>query len=259
MSNQYGNAQIVKSELKLCIDAHDSQSYSGSGSTFYDVSGNGNNITIPSSPSNPTYNSAGYFSFDGSGERDGNPPGDYLGTGFGSAGGVCSTDQYAIGASYCWWSRITSAQTNGQCILYGSSTIAHVEFKNESTSSPYFRTEAARDNGYSFSGNATIPGGSLVNRWAHFVIAFDNNASPRTVKWYHNGDLFYTKSNFDSGDFTTSEYFYLSYIGRSTGTSSYLYSQSFYGDLGPFQFYGKNLSEAEVKQNFNAQRNRFGI
>ena len=238
----------------LCLDAKHPQSYSGSGSTFYDVSGNSNNATL----NGPTYNSNGYFSFDGSGEKDGSPTGDYI-SGFGGGGGTCSTDQYAMGASYCWWSRITSAQTSGQCILYGSSTIAHVEFKNEGTSSPYFRTEAARDNGYSFSGNDTIPGGSLVNRWAHFVIAFDNSSSPRTVKWYHNGDLFYTKTNFDSGDFTTTEYFYLNDIGRSTGTSSYFYSQSFYGDLGPFHFYGRNLSAAEVKQNFNAQRSRFGL
>ncbi len=250
----HNNPRIVTSDLVLCLDAKHPQSYSGSGSTFYDVSGNSNNTTL----NGPTYNSNGYFSFDGSGEKDGSPTGDYI-SGFGGGGGTCSTDQYAMGASYCWWSRITSAQTSGQCILYGSSTIAHVEFKNEGTSSPYFRTEAARDNGYSFSGNDTIPGGSLVNRWAHFVIAFDNSSSPRTVKWYHNGDLFYTKTNFDSGDFTTTEYFYLNHIGRSTGTSDYFYSQSFYGDLGPFHFYGRNLSAAEVKQNFNAQRSRFGL
>ena len=124
----HNNPRIVKDHLFLCIDANATNSYPGSGSIFYDVSGNGNNIAIPSSPSNPTYNSAGYFSFDGSGERDGDPPGDYLGTGFGGAGGVCSTDQYAIGASYCWWSRITSAQTNGQCISSHSKMVSQWRF-----------------------------------------------------------------------------------------------------------------------------------
>ncbi len=259
MSNQYGSAQIVSDGLKLCIDANATTSYGGSGSTWYDISGEGNNIIIPGSPSNPTYNSAGYFSFDGSGERDGDPPGDYIGGGFGGAGGLCSSNQYlASGASYCWWSRITTAQANGQCILYGASTIAHIEFKNEGTASPYFRTEAAMQNGYMLGSNATIPGGSLVGRWAYFVIVIDNSASPRTAYWYSNGALFDTK-NITTGTYPTNEYFYLNYIGRSTGTASYLYSQSFYGDLGNFQFYGKALSSTEVKQNFEAHRARFGV
>ena len=254
----HNNPRIVKDRLLLCIDANATSSYPGSGSTFYDVSGNGNNIAIPSSPSTPTYNSAGYFSFDGSGERDGDPPGDYLGTGFGGSGGLCSSNQYTSGASYCWWSRITSTQPQGQCILYGASTIAHIEFKNEGTSSPYFRTEAAQQNGYTLGTQATIPGGSLVGRWVYFVIVIDNSASPRTAYWYSNGTEFDSK-NITTGSYPTTEYFYLNYIGRSTGTASYLYSQSFYGDLGNFQFYGKSLSAAEVKQNFNAQRSRFEV
>jgi hypothetical protein len=255
----YGGPDIVTDGLVLCLDAGDKNSYPGSGATWYDLSVEGNNITIPGSPSTPTYNSAGYFSFDGSGERDGNPLGDYIGGGFGGAGGLCSSNQYlASGASYCWWSRITTAQSNGQCILYGSSTMDHIEFKNEGTASPYFRTEAAKQNGYKIGNQATIPGGSLVGRWVYFVIVIDNSASPRTAYWYSNGVEFDEK-DITTGTYPSDEYFYLNYIGRSTGTSAYLYSQSFYGDLGNFQFYGRALSSTEVKQNFETHRARFGV
>jgi len=41
-----GGPDIVEDGLVLCLDAADMNSYSGSGSTWYDLSGNGNNGTI---------------------------------------------------------------------------------------------------------------------------------------------------------------------------------------------------------------------
>ena len=45
----FGQAQregIVTDELKLCLDASNPASYHGSGTTWYDLSGNGNNGTM---------------------------------------------------------------------------------------------------------------------------------------------------------------------------------------------------------------------
>lgn len=53
---------IVTSGLILCLDAANPRSYPGSGSTWYDVSGNGNTHTLTGSPSW----SAGKFTLDGS-------------------------------------------------------------------------------------------------------------------------------------------------------------------------------------------------
>ena len=254
MAQRYG-PKVVNDELKLCIDAAVSRSYGGSGTTINNLVTNINNpITMVAST---TWSSDGYWSFDGSGEPDGNPTGSYL-TGFGGAGGLCSTDQYANGATYTWWSRVTDNTYAGQAFLYGSSTIAHVEFKSLNDTTPYFRTEASRDNGYSF-GSGNIPGGSLLNRWANFALVFDNSASPRTVKWYHNGSLFHTHSNFDSGDFTTTEYFYLNHLCRATGTANYSYNYSFAGDVANFSFFGKALNADEVAQNFEVLRSRLGV
>ena len=42
MSNQYGSAQIVSDGLVLCLDANASSSYPGSGTSWVDLTGNGN-------------------------------------------------------------------------------------------------------------------------------------------------------------------------------------------------------------------------
>src|SRR6056300_1230478 len=54
--------KIVTDGLVLCLDASDPQSYSGSGTTWYDRSGNNYDFTAVNGP---TY-SNGKFSFDGS-------------------------------------------------------------------------------------------------------------------------------------------------------------------------------------------------
>ena len=64
MSNNYG-PKIITDGLVLCLDAADQNSYSGSGNTWTDLSGNGNNGTLINGP---TFTSENYGSiiFDGS-------------------------------------------------------------------------------------------------------------------------------------------------------------------------------------------------
>lgn len=44
------NPKIVTNGLIMCVDAANSKSYPGSGSTWFDISGNGNNLTLTGSP-----------------------------------------------------------------------------------------------------------------------------------------------------------------------------------------------------------------
>ena len=61
------NPKIVADNLVLCLDVANTKSYTGSGSTWTDLSGKGNNGTI----SGATYTSGigGDFDFDGSNDR----------------------------------------------------------------------------------------------------------------------------------------------------------------------------------------------
>ena len=60
----YLNAQITTNGLVLNLDASDTSSYSGSGSTWSDTSGNNKDFNINTA----TYNNDGYFVFDGNDE-----------------------------------------------------------------------------------------------------------------------------------------------------------------------------------------------
>lgn len=53
---------IITSNMTLYLDAANTTSYSGSGTTWSDISGRGNNFSMVNSP---TWNSSGYFSFNG--------------------------------------------------------------------------------------------------------------------------------------------------------------------------------------------------
>ena len=56
------NPRIVTNGLKLCLDANARSSYPGSGTTWYDISGNGYNASLNNGP---VWSSDGYFTFDG--------------------------------------------------------------------------------------------------------------------------------------------------------------------------------------------------
>lgn len=59
----FGGPDIPSSGLVMLIDAANPQSYPGSGTTWFDISGNGHNISMGSSVSLSTYNSTGVMQF----------------------------------------------------------------------------------------------------------------------------------------------------------------------------------------------------
>ena len=78
------NLGIVTGDLSLYLDASDSNSYPGSGTTWYDISGNSNNVSLVNGPSLNTVNGFSYFNFDGSND-------------YGTTGNVLiNSAQYAI-------------------------------------------------------------------------------------------------------------------------------------------------------------------
>ena len=75
-----GGPDLIQDGLVLCLDASDKISYPGSGTTWYDVSGNNNNGTLINGP---TFNSSngGSIIFDGSNDYVNLPTGLLTGTG----------------------------------------------------------------------------------------------------------------------------------------------------------------------------------
>jgi len=63
MATNY-NPKITTDGLVLCLDAANPKSYPGSGTAWFDISGNSRNGTLTNSPTFSSSNQ-GYFSFDG--------------------------------------------------------------------------------------------------------------------------------------------------------------------------------------------------
>ena len=67
MAVEHGYGRIVTDGLVLCLDAADNNSYPGSGNTWTDLSGQGNNGTLVNGP---TFNSGNKGSLDFDGTND---------------------------------------------------------------------------------------------------------------------------------------------------------------------------------------------
>lgn len=249
MSTSY-SPRIITNDLVMYLDSTNVKSYSGSGSTWYDLSGNSNDGTL----TNGAIITNGLCRFDGLGEWTGTPTGAYVAV----DNAINKTNNYTNGCTWSWWMYIFGAQTHGQRIFHYSSTINHIEIKNEGTASANFRTEAALMNGYSFGASGPSDDIPLLT-WQNYAIVWDNLASPRTVKWYKNGVLFHTHANFDSGTSGTDEYCSFASIGRAGGTADFNYTDSFYGYIPVVQIYGNKLTVAQVKQNYDALKGRFDL
>lgn len=91
-----------------------------------------------------------------------------------------------------------------------------------------------------------IPNTNLRYGWNHYVLVWDNVNNKKLV--YLNGIL--SDSSTTNGAITMGDF----KIGVATNLNAY-----YRGNISVFKTYTKALTSDEVLQNFNAQRNRFGI
>jgi hypothetical protein len=203
------------------------------------------------------FKSNGYMSFPGTGEHDSAPVGEYI-----TLNTSTTTTEPSVkpnGVTYNVWMRFTGNQLTGHGIFFGATTINHIEFRSSNVTSGYWRTEAVTQNGYSFGGGGNnADGGHVLGEWFNLTIVFANNEVNRPVRWYRDGNLFHT-GNMTSGNNPSGEYFRPSAFGKSTGTDTYKYVESFKGDLSNLSIYNRALSPEEIFQNFNATKSRYGL
>jgi hypothetical protein len=114
---------IVTTGLILNLDASDPESYPGTGSTWYDLSGNGYNFTLQNSP---TWDNSGYFTFNGTNQyaRLDSPANSLINW---------ATTDYTC----CFWvynTSFTSSQ-NGAFVGFGNSETNNVQYWTLGTNS----------------------------------------------------------------------------------------------------------------------------
>ena len=214
-------ASIVSSGLIMNLDAKNVLSYSGTGTTWTDLSGNGNNGTLYNGTS---YNSTngGTIVFDG--------VNDYvkINTGLPVSGNTLSLwfkQSSSKGAGLFETSANGAPIANGSAYLFVQLTTAYLRTYNES-------------GGYS-ANSAYTP-----TNWYNVTIT----GLGSTQKVYVNGVLTTTKSGISTS---------LNYNSvMNIGVGYYGY---FNGNVPVVHAYNRVLTQAEITANFNALKGRYGL
>jgi len=233
--------RIETDGLVLALDAGNTASYPGSGSDWYDLSGNNFHMSLKNSP---TFSSSGnnkYFDLDGSSDHgicDGTVSGSVSATvsnlGLGGTNQktvVCiSMIDDGVGNTNQGMFDLGDTGSAGQhyCLrLLGSYTTFRAQF----WSTP--------DYDFNYDGRA---------KWTMYSVVYGDDKTGKT--YGNNGDLL----GQDSGSYD------LATAGsRPFEMGRYGGNNYFGGKIAMYLVYNKGLSQSEIKQNFNALRGRFGL
>jgi len=243
MATQYAFGKIVTDGLVLALDAADRNSYPGSGTTWRDVSGNNNSGSLINGP---TFNSAngGSIVFDGID--------DY--TAINTPANIQSQN-FSVSV---WINPLAPVNVVTTIIDYDHASTPFqgwVLQSEDATTNRYYYL------GY-YDGAAFQPttgigvgkGIQITNSvWQNIMYV----KSGTSLIGYLNG---IQSVNYTAGNATIS---YQSNrnlrIGGVVSTGPGVGNRSYKGNIATTQIYNRALSEAEVAQNYNAQKSRFNL
>ena len=204
---------IVQSGLVLNLDAGVSTSYPGTGTTWTDLSGNGNTGTLTNGPTYDTTN-GGRLLFNGTNQ--------YVTSTFATSAGQAIT--------YIGW-------------LYSTETTAtYRNFVDSVTVRPMIWWNTSGQIEFDAAYFTTTP--VYRNQWVQ--VALSKPAGSSAASYYVNGSLVGTGSAYSTTAVTPT------WFNRAAAEIWKGYSSN-------YQVYNRALTAAEIQQNFNALRGRFGI
>lgn len=229
MANLYG-PRIVTDGLICYLDAANRKSYPGTGTTWFDLSGNQHNATIVGTS---VWNSdfSGQFAF----------------------GNVAQTSQYIIlphqaaqatGTSYTmeFWMRPISSTGRYFCSMAASNADNNYFLLEQQAS--YLRRNG---------GTGTIPYSS--NEILQFCVVRDNS---NTGTFYKNGANSTSSTNITVINSVANGGWILNQEQDTVG-GTFDSNQNYRGAFMIVKLYNKALSATEILQNYNALKGRFGL
>ena len=219
-------AGVVTDSLALHVDAGNTNSYSGTGTTWTDLTSNSNDLTLLNGP---TYSSTdgGIFDFDG-------------GTDYATTSGSTLSINASQDFSFDAWIKIDDTGLNSIFNIgdyYQSSGFTFYTSQTGARLSVYTNNTLA----FGAPSSGYVP----TNTWAHVALS----RSGSTVTVYLDGASVgtFTHSAALSGQFDLA-------LGKWNGT----YYNPLNGKISNARLYiGKALTSAEVTQNYNALSGRF--
>ena len=232
---------IVMDGLVLCLDAGNIKSYPGSG-TAWNTLVQTTNGTLTNGP---TYSSTngGYFSFDGTNDS----------VTLGSSNLISTTQPFSVNLWFRHNSRTTGSLFNAMTTFAISTGIPfRVAFVN-GTSNGYTGLYMTSNSGWAKASSNYIP---TANVWGMMTFTYNGSGATTTsnFKMYWNGSpLTLTTTGSEATPAATVNQ---NLIGTRNSTSD---DQFYKGDISNYMLYSRLLSQAEIEQNFNALRGRYGI
>lgn len=214
---------VVTDGLVLNLDAGFLPSYPATGDSWYDLSVGGNTGTLANTP---TFNSNGWFEFDGSS--------DYVD--FGNVLNF-STESYSISL----WTYINSSSTNFQTLFakkgVAASNAGYAIYYNGSTKKLMWSNANGTTSEEYYTSN-TIP----VDTWINVVKIRNIGASTKGT-FYINGQE-YSITNNPTGLNVTNNF--SSTLHKSSNSSTYYFS----GKTARIEIYNRALSASEITGNY---------
>jgi hypothetical protein len=212
-------ARIITTDLLLYLDAGNTSSYPGSGTTWFDLSNNVNHGTLATAGMANTASSPKKFTFNGTSHN---------------VSFVSYTGKTVIAAA----KMDPNFGTNLYRALSGNTGSRNFNFYIYQNGTGY-QIHFADGGNNAFSDVLTL----ATNQWYVFAATQENN----TVKFFLNGVLVSSTS----GPLAQYQSSTAEYVGRA--------DNFWYGDIKSFFIYKRGLSELEILQNFNALKSGLGL
>jgi len=218
-------AAISTNGLVLHLDAGDSNSYSGSGTTWSDLSQSGKNGTLVNGPTIQNSNGK-YFAFDG--------VNDYVQMNTIDA-------NFSAGFTATFYANFGTAQSWERLMDFGTATERNNIIIARNSTTQNLTVELWNGTGVS-SGYCTASNAITNSTWAHYAITLDG----ANCKIYRNGLLFTSISYTGLPSISNRT---ASYLGKSNWPSDGYFDSG----IGELSLYNRAISSGEVWQNFKAQ------
>ncbi len=223
----FAGPDINENGLVLALDAGNSKSYPGSGTTWTDLSGRGNTGTLTNGP---TYNSfnGGSIVFDGTNDRVTIPT---ISLGNGNLPWSCTA----------WVKTTSNASTlGGGSVLSNSSGGPVYSMMGVNSGKIVYWTY------YSVAWQQKLGVGKTVNDGVWHFLSWVNYNN-YTMDMYVDGLLDSNVANSTSGNNNP-----INIIGAS-------WSAAFSSSISQVSIYNRALTASEVQQNYNATKSRYGL
>jgi len=243
MATKYGPT-IVTDGLVLCLDAGNSQSYPGSGTTWTDLSVSGINMDMSSTPSFST-NDGGYFHFDG--------VDDYFYVPSSDVNNGITSPLVSIAGTWSFWVNYDSITNyHGLMMMYDSGG-GYTDYLRIISNGGLIKAWMENDDtGIWPSEVSTASSGStqvVTGSWKNIVLRQNGT----NIQFYVNAS---TSGSAVSDSSWTSEAVSTPfvYIGLSTWSAKWIDAK-----IAMVSAYNRGLTDTEILQNYNANKGRFGL